>query len=287
MIAMKHHIASALAGCGLFLLNAPLLTAQEPQNASDPLKGDRPIIAEMPQNARWLITLPQTQPKPKPLPPPPDAAGKSGKAAEDDGTAYEAQAAATLPDVFPVAIVVSKLGDNYHEAFKWSDGQESERWYFQGLALGHPTSVANRSGRSKGYKLGLAMRPGAARSELPVGIDPLDSYFRAAEKGPFPELSWLKKKDFKGEVTANGGKVLLFEGKETLVFDEGSTTYRTRAGIDAATRLPVFFEKDGLRRTYKFLPPPDPNMAPEGSFMKRIVQIRDQVHELTRMPSRP
>ncbi len=110
---------------------------------------------------------------------------------------------------------------------------------------------------------------------------------RAAEKGPFPELSWLKKKDFKGEVTADGSKVLLFEGKETLVFDEGSISFRTRAGIDAATRLPVFFEKDGLRRTYKFLPPPDPNMAPEGSFMKRIVQIRDQVHELTRMPARP
>ena len=283
---MKHLVASAFAGCGLFLLNAPFLSAQQPQKPQNPLLGDKPIIAEMPQNARWLVTLPQTQPKPKPLTPAPDSSEKSGKTDEDDGTEYEEEAAAA-PEVFPVSIVVSKLGENYHEAFKWSDGEESERWYFQGLALGHPSSVANRSGRSKGYKLGLAMRPGAARNELPVGIDPLDPYFRAAERGPFPELSWIKKKDFKGEITMSGRKVLVFEGKDMLVFDEGSITYRTRAGIDAITRRPVFFEKDGLRRTYTYLPPPDPNMAPEGTFMKRIVQIRDQVHELTRMPARP
>lgn len=278
MKPMKRLVEPAAAVCCFFLLFSPVLQAQqEPATQLD----DRPILATIPEYARWLITLPEQKTK-APSDEPKASGGSSGK--EDDGTTAEA----AWVDVSPTSILVSKVGEYYHEAFTWSNGQKSERWYFQGLALAHPTAAAARKGsKSKGFKLGLALRPGAESNEMPVGIDPLDPYYRALEKGPFPELAWMKKSDFKGEATVGGVKVLIFEGKDRLVFDDGSETYRTHAGIDAATRLPVFFEKDGLRRTYKFLPPPDSGMKPEGAFLKRVMQIRDQVHELTRMPARP
>ena len=156
----------------------------------------------------------------------------------------EQKAEQTIP-TNPTEIDVVKTGGLRKDTEKRLDGSGWEIWRYQSyrftVDLAHPESV----------NLDYAGKP----NDSPL----LGRYHDASD---FPELSWVDGPMYQGVQTR--------DDKKCYTYKQGDQT----AWIDAATRLPVYFESKTVQVSYTFSAGPDePLQLPKG-YAEKLVKFQ-------------
>lgn len=186
---------------------------------------------------------------------------------------------------------VEKSGPLFHETSYFANGKKTEKW-----GIG-----AVQFRELKGGSL-LAM----------AGMNLLDPDFSDRSKEDFEELGWLTKDSYKGVITYNGTRCLLFQlsskkkpltrrevALKTFMSDTTDSTDSLPAAaaedpesmvtviISATTRLPVLYNDGQVVRTYSFETSGLSELIPPPKFEREFAAWRAHVKERNRVPSPP
>jgi len=239
----------------LFFLVCPL-SAQEPRATPSPTPEKPPlppppILHRAPDPGQWTIeydAAPAAKGNPSSSPSPSEV--EPGKSREKKPT--------------PHKITVTKAGKTYLEIEIDAEGKQWEKWNVKGKQV---TFV-----------------PGTDKWILTEGG--LESvFFTNYTQHDFPDFNWISAKNYVAFGKVFNADCFIF--RDQIMLPEGLVPVDVTAAIDSHTQLPVYLDQGGVKRTYKFDPPPQTPPSVPARVQTILTQQEKAVSPLLRRPGQP